>query len=289
MAILQQVGVLGFGTMGAGIAQVCAQAGCEVTVLESDAAALRSGQARMEQFLAGGVARGKLTEDERAGTLTRVRGTLALDELAGAELVIEAIVEELSPKLALLERVSAVIGVEALIATNTSALAVTELATAVADPQRFAGLHFFNPAPVMQLVEVVVAEQTVPATVANLVAFARQIGKEPVVTKDRPGFLVNRLLMPYLNQAIQAHDDGIATGEDIDLAVQLGLGYPLGPLRVLDLIGLDVHAHATSAAHAQLFDEHFAPPPELMRLAAAGRTGRKAGRGFYDYEQEAKA
>jgi 3-hydroxybutyryl-CoA dehydrogenase len=165
---------------------------------------------------------------------------------------------------------------------------VTELAASVPDPSRVGGLHFFNPAPVMRLVEVVAAEQSSPETVAALEAFARRIGKEPVVTKDRPGFLVNRLLMPYLNQAVQAHDDGIATAEDIDLAVRLGLGYPLGPLALLDLIGLDVHTHATGGAYEQLLDDGFAPPPELVRLVAAGHTGRKAGRGFYRYEETSK-
>lgn len=285
MSRFNRVGLLGFGTMGAGIAQVCAQAGCEVVVLEASDARLDAGRRRLERFLAGGVERGKLTREDAENALARVRGTTSVKALADAEIVIEAIAEELPLKVALLAQVAAVIASDALIATNTSALAVTELAASVPEPGRFAGLHFFNPAPIMRLVEVVAAEQSTPETIAALEAFAQRVGKEPVVTKDRPGFLVNRLLMPYLNQAIQAHDDGIATGEDIDLAVQLGLGYPLGPLRLLDLIGLDVHAHATQAAYEQLLDDHFAPPPELARLVAAGRTGRKVGRGFYDYEE----
>lgn len=287
MARFDRVGVLGYGTMGAGIAQVCAQAGCEVVVLEAGDAQLDAGRARMERFLAGGVERGKLTADEATAAQGRVRGTTSVEDLGDVEIVIEAIVEQLAPKLTLLTQVAAVIAPAALIATNTSALAVTELAASLSEPARFAGLHFFNPAPVMRLVEVVAAEQSSPETVAALVAFAGRIGKVPVVTKDRPGFLVNRLLMPYLNQAVQAHDDGIATGEDIDLAVQLGLGYPLGPLRLLDVIGLDVHAHATQAAYEQLLDDHFAPPPQLTRLVAAGQTGRKAKRGFYSYEATA--
>jgi 3-hydroxybutyryl-CoA dehydrogenase len=285
MGTFDRVAVLGYGTMGAGIAQVCAQAGCDVVVLEPDQEQLDAGRRRMEEFLQGGVEREKLTADEATATLGRVRGTTELADLSDAQIVIEAIAEELEPKLALLAQVGGVVSSETIIATNTSALAVTELAAAVPDPGRFGGLHFFNPAPVMRLVEVVPAEQSRPETVTALEEFATQIGKEPVVTKDRPGFLVNRILLPYLNQAIQAHDDGIATGEDIDLAVQLGLGYPIGPLRVLDLIGLDVHADATKAAYEQLLDPHFAPPAELMRMVAAGRTGRKAGHGFYDYEE----
>jgi 3-hydroxybutyryl-CoA dehydrogenase len=168
-------------------------------------------------------------------------------------------------------------------ATNTSALSVTELAATVPRPERFGGLHFFNPAPLMKLVEVVAAVQTSEETLDFLESFAKEIGKEPVRTKDRPGFLVNRLLMPYLNQVVQAYDDGLATAEDMDTALERGLGYPMGGLKLLDLIGLDIHLHATSAAYEQTHDPHLAPPPLLSRMVDAGYLGRKTGRGFHDY------
>jgi 3-hydroxybutyryl-CoA dehydrogenase len=272
--------VLGFGAMGAGIAQVCAQAGLEVTVLDTGDARLTEGSTRLREFLDGGVARGKLTAEERDGVLARIRPTTDVAELAGAGLVIEAVVEDAAVKKEVLPRVAEVVGPDAVIATNTSALAVTDLAAAVPHPHRFAGLHFFNPAPVMRLVEVVRALQTDDATVAALLEFAQAAGKVAVEVKDRPGFLVNRLLMPYLNDVVQAFDDGLASARDIDVAVELGLGHPIGPLGLLDLIGLDVHEHATGNAYGQTLDPQFAPPPLLARMVAAGYHGRKSGRGF---------
>ena len=274
------VAVLGYGTMGAGIAQVCAQAGLETVVVEAAAEPLAAGQQRLEAFLAEGVRRGKVSEAEREATLGRIRRTTDLGDCAGAGVAIEAVVEDLAVKRALLGRLGDVLSADALVATNTSALSVTELARAYARPERVGGLHFFNPAPLMQLVEVVVAVDTSEETAAALSAFAERIGKQPVTTKDRPGFLVNRLLMPYLNQALQAYDDGIASARDVDLAVELGLGYPMGPLTLLDLIGLDNHEHATLAAYEQTKDPDFAPPPLLSRMVAAGRLGRKTGRGL---------
>jgi 3-hydroxybutyryl-CoA dehydrogenase len=280
---LERVAVLGFGAMGAGVAQVCAQAGLDVAVLDVDAEHLEAGRERLEDFLEGGVRRGKLTAGEGEAVLGRVRGTEDVAELAGAGLVIEAVVEDAELKRGLLGEVAAVVGEEALIATNTSALAVASLAAAIPAPGRVGGLHFFNPAPVMRLVEVVEAVATAPETTAALEAFARRIGKEPVVTKDRPGFLVNRLLMPYLNQVVQDYDDGLASAEDLDAALELGLGYPMGGLKLLDLVGLDVHRNATVAAWEQTRDPHLVPPPLLERMVAAGRLGRKSGRGFYDH------
>ncbi|WP_028924803.1 3-hydroxyacyl-CoA dehydrogenase family protein [Pseudonocardia acaciae] len=281
-----KVAVLGFGTMGAGIAQVCAQAGLPVTVLETDAARIAAGRERLEAFLDGGVARGKLTRDDRTAVLDRVAATTEVAGLAGADLVIEAVVEELEIKRALLPSVAAAVGPDAVLATNTSALAVTQLAAAVPRPERFAGLHFFNPAPVMKLVEVVRALQTDQATVDALLAFADEVGKVAVEAPDRPGFLVNHLLMPYLNDVVQAYDDHLATAEDIDLALELGLGYPKGPLALLDLIGLDVHEHATANAYGETLDPQFAPPPLLRRMVAAGYLGAKSGRGFRTGLQE---
>jgi 3-hydroxybutyryl-CoA dehydrogenase len=277
------VAVLGFGTMGAGIAQVCAQAGREVVVLEESEERLEDGRRRLETFLEEGVRREKVTEEERSEVLARVRGTTEVGDLAGSGVVIEAVVENLETKRTLLPAVADVVGESAIMATNTSALSVTELAATVPRPERSGGLHFFNPAPLMKLVEVVAAVQTSEETLDFLESFAKEIGKEPVRTKDRPGFLVNRLLMPYLNQVVQAYDDGLATAEDMDTALERGLGDPMGGLKLLDLIGLDIHLHATSAAYEQTHDPHLAPPPLLSRMVDAGHLGRKTGRGFHDY------
>ncbi len=286
MSDRERVAVLAFGTMGAGIAQVCAQAGHEVTVLETSGERLEDGRRRMENFLAEGVRRGKVSEEARDEALARVRGTTEVGELAGAGVVIEAVVEDLEVKRSLLPAVAEAVGEQALIATNTSALSVTELAATVPRPERFGGLHFFNPAPRMPLVEVIAAEQSSEETLDALEAFAEGIGKQPVRTKDRPGFLVNRLLMPYLNQVIQAYDDGLASAEDLDTALEMGLGYPMGGLKLLDLIGLDVHLHATSAAYEQTRSPYFSPPPLLGRMVSAGYLGRKSGRGFYEWGED---
>lgn len=277
------VAVLGFGAMGAGIAQVAAQGAYDVVVLETGTDRLEAGRRRVTDFLDGGVRRAKIDAAGRDAVLGRIRGTTGVADLAGAGLVIEAVAEEHDVKAALLAEVAGVVGEDALIATNTSALSVTALARAVSRPERFAGLHFFNPAPVMPLVEVVRALQTSEATVAALTAFAEGAGKSPITVADRPGFLVNRLLMPYLNDVVQAYDDGLAGADDIDTALELGLGYPMGPLGLLDLVGLDVHEHATEAAYAATRDPTLSAPPLLRRMVEAGRLGRKTGQGFRDH------
>jgi 3-hydroxybutyryl-CoA dehydrogenase len=274
------VAVLGFGTMGAGIAQLVAQAGHRSLVLETDAARIEHGLDHIREFTAKGVERGKLTPEEREALIGRIEGVTDVAQLAGAELVIEAVIEKLDLKQDLLARVAAVVGEQAIIATNTSALSVSAIAAAVPRPERCAGLHFFHPAQLMKLVEVVAAEQSDEQTLDALEAFAQTLGKEVVRVKDRPGFLVNRLLMPYLNQVIQAYDDGLATAHDIDAALELGLGYPIGGLRLLDMIGLDTHLNATTAAYRDTFEPSFAPPPLLQRLVSAGRLGNKSGRGI---------
>jgi 3-hydroxybutyryl-CoA dehydrogenase len=249
-------------------------------VLETDEVRIDAGFAALGSFLDGGVARGKVTVQERDEVVARVRGVTALDELASAELVIEAVTEDAEVKRSLLARVAKVVSPDTVIATNTSALSVTELATAVPRPERVAGLHFFNPAPLMKLVEVVRALQSDDQVIYRLVEFTRSIGKEPVVVRDRPGFLVNLLLMPYLNDAVQLYDDELASAEDMDTAVRLGLGHKLGPLELLDLIGLDVHLAATTSAYQATLDPRFAPPTLLRRLVAAGYHGAKNGRGL---------
>ena len=282
----QTVGVLGCGTMGSGIAQVAAQAGHSVIVLEVDEAAVEARLGRIDRFLAEGVRRGKLGEEDRAAIRGRVRGTTSWDDVGPCEVVVEAIVENLAAKQEAMRSLSGVLAPAALVATNTSCLSVTEIAAAYAHPERVIGLHFFNPAQLMQLVEVIRAVETTDEAFEQGYELARGLGKEPIRTKDSPGFLINRLLTPYLNQAIQAYDDGLASREDLDAAVELGLGYPMGPLKLADLVGLDVALFASEAIYANIREAAFAPPPLLRRMVHAGRLGRKAGRGFYAYDQQ---
>jgi 3-hydroxybutyryl-CoA dehydrogenase len=275
-----RVAVLGFGTMGAGIAQVVSGSGRDVVVLETDQERVERGFATVRAFLDDGVRRGKVTDSDRDATLARITGTTDVVDLAGVDLVIEAVSEQQDVKVELFGRVAEVVSDDAVLATNTSALSVTDLAGHLAHPARMAGLHFFNPAPAMPLVEVVRALQTAPEVVADLVSFVESLGKSPVEVKDRPGFLVNRLLLPYLNDVVQEYDNELASAEDIDVAIQLGLGYKLGPLALLDLIGIDVHLHATESAYKATLDPQFAPPPLLQQMVTAGYLGNKSGRGF---------
>jgi 3-hydroxybutyryl-CoA dehydrogenase len=280
MSSYSQVAVLGYGTMGAGIAQVVAQSGRSVMVLETDQARIDSGRQRVTDFLDEGIRRGKVSTAQRDSVLSRITETIEVADLAGCELVIEAVVEDYDLKAKLWSAVAAVVGAKAVLTTNTSALSVTQLANTVPGPSRFAGLHFFNPAPLMPLIEVVRALQTSPEVVAALHEFCVSLNKTPVEVKDRPGFLVNRLLMPYLNDVIDGYDSGLASAEDLDTALELGLGYRMGPMRLLDVIGLDTHHHATLSAYQQTLDPQYAPPPLLSRMVAAGYLGNKSGRGF---------
>lgn len=280
MRQFQRVAVLGCGTMGGGIAQVVAASGRDVVVLETGQERIDRGIAAIRAFLDGGVSRGKTTAEQRDAVLGHITGTIDVAGLAGVDLVIEAVSERQDVKVELLGRVAEVVGPDTVLTTNTSALSVTDLAAHLARPQRMAGLHFFNPAPIMALVEVVRALQTDADVVSDLLEFVKELGKSPVEVKDRPGFLVNRLLMPYLNDVVQEYDNELASAEDIDVAIQLGLGYKLGPLALLDLIGIDVHRHATVAAYEATLDPQFAPPPLLSQMVAAGYLGDKSGRGF---------
>jgi 3-hydroxybutyryl-CoA dehydrogenase len=275
------VALLGLGTMGAGIAQVLAASGRRVVALEADEGRASEGLARVGAFLAGGVERGKITEQQRSDVLGRISTTTSLADLASADLVIESVSEDPAVKHDLLARVAAVVGEQTPIVTNTSALSVTELAAALPRPERVAGLHFFNPAPVMRTVEVVRALQTEEHLVEDLVALVESFDdKVAIVVADRPGFLVNALLLPYLNDVINEYDDELASAEDIDVAIKLGLGYRTGPLEMLDMIGLDVHLHATEAVYAATRDPRYAAPPLLRSMVAADRLGAKNGRGF---------
>lgn len=275
------VAVLGMGTMGAGIAHVIAASGRQVIVLESNAARVDAGIAKVRAFLDDGVARGKTTAADRSELLGRIRATTSPAELGAADLVIESVTEDLDAKAAVLGAVAAVVGADTPLCTNTSALSVTDLAARLPNPHRVAGLHFFNPAQLMKTVEVINALQTSEDLIERLVAFVDTLdGKLAVAVKDRPGFLINALLLPYLNDVIAEFDDELASAEDLDLALELGLGYKTGPLKMLDMIGLDVHLHATEAAYAATGDRRYAPPPLLRKMVAAGALGNKNNNGF---------
>ena len=282
----QTVGVLGCGTMGSGIAQVAAQAGCSVVVLEVSEPALEAGLGRIDRFLADGVRRGKLSEEDRSAVRGRIGGTTAWDDLAPCDVVVEAVIEDVEAKREAMQALSGVLRPEALVATNPSCLLVTEIAAAYAHPEQVVGLHFVNRAQVMKLFEVVRAVETSDAAFERAFAFTATLGKEPIKTKDSPGFIVNRLLIPYMNQAIQAYDDGLSSLEELDTAVELGLGYPMGPFKLADLVGLDVALFASEAIYADTQRNEFAPPPLLRRMVEAGRLGRKVGRGFHQYDRQ---
>jgi 3-hydroxybutyryl-CoA dehydrogenase len=280
---IKTVGVLGCGLMGSGIAQVSAAAGFRTVVLEVNEDVLRAGLGRIEKFLGDGVAKGKLTADAKAATLQNLHGTTKYADLADADLVIEAIVENKDAKKQAYAQVEAVVGPECLIASNTSSLCITELAASTKRPHRFGGLHFFNPVPLMKLVEVIAALTTTAETSRALTDFARAIGKEPIAAPDRGGFIVNRLLVPYLLDAIRCLEEGLGTVEDLDNGMKLGCGHPMGPFTLLDFVGLDTTYYIANILFEEFRETRFAPPPLLKRMVLAGRLGRKSGRGFYEY------
>jgi 3-hydroxybutyryl-CoA dehydrogenase len=280
---IQSVGVLGCGLMGAGIAQVCAQSGYRTVVREVDQAVLDKGLGRVRRFLDEGVQKGKVTPEMRDSTLANVSGATAVDAVAGCDLVIEAIVENLEAKRQAYAAVEAVVGDDTLIVSNTSSLCITELAAATTRPDRFGGLHFFNPVPLMKLVEVIRGLSTTEPTYRALFAFAQSLGKEPITAPDRPGFIVNRLLVPYLLDAIRAYENGLGTLDDIDKGMKLGCGYPMGPFTLLDFVGLDTTYYIANIMFEEFREPAYAPPPLLKRMVLAGRVGKKVGKGFYDY------
>jgi 3-hydroxybutyryl-CoA dehydrogenase len=283
---IKSVGVLGCGLMGSGIAQVSAEAGYRVIVLETSDEPLRKGLGRIEALLAKGVSKGKLTAERKEEILGRIGGTTALAELSSCDLVIEAVVEELAEKRRLLGEVDAIVPEGVPFASNTSSLSITELAAATRRPARFVGLHFFSPVPLMKLVEVVRSPLTDPAVLAAAEEFARSLGKTPIRASDRTGFVVNRLLVPYLLDAIRALEEGVATAADIDEGMRLGCGHPMGPLTLLDFIGLDTTCSIADIMFDEFRERRFAPPPLLRRMVRAGMHGRKTGRGFYDYSSD---
>lgn len=280
---ISKVGVLGAGLMGSGIAEVCAKSGFETVVREVSDDLARKGVGRVESSLAKAVERGKLPAAESAAARGRLSATTRVEDLAGCDLVIEAVVENLDAKKELFGQLDALCGEATIFCSNTSSLTITELSAATRRPDRFAGLHFFNPVPVMKLVEVVRTIATSDGTVQTLLEFARSLGKEPVLAKDNSGFIVNRLLVPYLLDAVRAVEEGVGSAEDIDRGMELGCGHPMGPLKLLDFVGLDTTYAIAEIMFSEYREKRFAPPPLLKRMVLAGRFGRKSGRGFYEY------
>jgi 3-hydroxybutyryl-CoA dehydrogenase len=280
---IRSVGMLGCGLMGSGIAQVAAAAGYKTVVREVDDAVLQRGLGRVRKFLDDGVAKGKVAAEARDKTLENISGTTTLEAMRECDIVIEAIVENLDEKKRTYEALENVIGDRTIMLSNTSSLCITELAAATKRPDRFGGLHFFNPVPLMKLVEVIRALQTSDETYATVFAFAQSLGKEPITAPDRPGFIVNRLLVPYLLDAIRAYENGLGTLEDIDKGMKLGCGYPMGPFTLLDFVGLDTTYYIANIMFEEFREPAYAAPPLLKRMVLAGRLGRKSGCGFYTY------
>jgi len=280
------VGVVGFGLMGSGIAQVCAQAGLRTVIREVAPEFLEKGFARVDSSLARVVKAGKMTEDEAKAARGRMRGTTALGDLADCDLIIEAVIERIDAKKEVFGALDQLCPATTLFTSNTSSLTIVEMAATTRRPDRFAGLHFFNPAPVMPLVEIVQAITTSDETIATLRGFVQQLGKTGVVCKDTPGFIVNRLMVPYLLGAIRALEQGVASVEDIDTAVKLGLRHPMGPFELIDYTGLDINLHVANSFFDEFKDPSMAPPALLKRMVLAGHLGTKTGKGFYDYDEK---
>jgi 3-hydroxybutyryl-CoA dehydrogenase len=280
-----RVGVVGLGTMGAGIAQVCAQAGVETVGVEVSDDLVERARERISYYLGRGVEKGRLTGEERDATLGRLQLSTSRTDLAGCDLVIEAIVEDAEAKRALFAELDTIVADDAVLATNTSALSVTDLARATARPERVVGMHFFNPAPVLPLVEVVRTELAADEPYARAFAFAERIGKQPIRCADTPGFVVNRILIPLLNDCVRVLDEAGVSPDDLDKAMRFGVNWPIGPCALLDLIGIDIHVHASEALYAALGEPRMAPPHRLVEMAAAGQLGRKSGRGFFAYDR----
>jgi 3-hydroxybutyryl-CoA dehydrogenase len=281
---VRKVGVVGLGTMGAGIAQVCVQAGVETVGREVTDELGTAARDRIEHYLSRGVEKGRLTADERGAALERLTTTTELPDLADCDLVIEAVVEELEVKRSLFAELEKVVRPEVVLATNTSALSVSVIAEATSRRERVVGMHFFNPAPILPLVEVVRAAQSSDEAVETAYTFAERIGKQPIRCGDTPGFVVNRILIPLLNDCVHVLDEAGVSPEDLDTAMTAGVNWPIGPCALIDLIGVDVHVHASEALYAALGEERMLPPARLLEMRESGLLGRKTGRGFFSYE-----
>lgn len=286
MASIKRVGVLGCGLMGSGIAQVAAQAGYDTVVREVEQKFLDKGISGIEKSLGKFVEKGKMKPEDRDAAMGRLKGSTALEDLADCDIVIEAIIENAQLKKDTYAALDKIVKKEAIFASNTSSLTITELGMATTRPKQFVGLHFFNPVPLMKLVEVVRTILTSDESFDRAFEFAKSLGKEPVAARDNSGFIVNRLLVPYILDAIRAFEEGVGSVEDIDKAMQLGCGHPMGPFTLLDFVGLDTTYFITEVMFKEYQEKRFASPPLLRKMVLAGRFGRKSGAGFYDYSGE---
>jgi len=284
---IRKVGVVGCGLMGSGIAQVAAMAGCPTVVREVSEELLKKGVSSIEKSLAKFVEKGQLSPGQRAQTLGRLKPTTELDDFADCDLVIEAVTENLELKRKTFAELDGIVKPEAIFASNTSSLSITEMMTATRRAPRFLGLHFFNPVPLMKLVEVVQTVVTDSAVVKIGLDYARRVGKTPILTKDRAGFIVNRLLVPYLLDSIRAFEEGFGSIEDIDNGMKLGCNHPMGPLTLNDFVGIDTTYYIAEILFNEYREKRFAPPPLMKRMVMAGLFGRKSGKGFYDYSDPA--
>lgn len=277
-----RVGVIGCGVMGSGIAEVAARTGLDVVVLEASTDLLERGRARIDASMLRAEERGRLRNGERAAALGRIEGTTSLDDLGEVDLVLEAATEDYETKRALFRDLDALVRADVVFGSNTSSIPIVDLGAATERPDRVVGMHWFNPVPVMGLIEIVKSITTSDETIEFARAFGVMLGKTTVLSRDRAGFIVNTLLIPYLNDAIRMLEEGFATREDVDTAIHLGLNHPMGPLRLADLIGLDTCLQIANVLYEEFRDPKFAPPPLLRRMVTAGRLGRKTGGGFYD-------
>jgi len=282
---IERMAVIGAGQMGSGIAQVAAQAGVEVVVADASPELARRGVEKLGATLGKLVEKGKMTAADREKLLGRIRAVVSLDECAAADLAVEAVVENQAVKTEIFRKLDAVLRPEAILASNTSSISITALAAATRRPDRFVGMHFMNPPPVMQLIEIIRGLQTSEATYRTALDLAKRFGKTTVTSKDSPGFIVNRILIPLLNEACFALQEGLASPEDIDTGVKLGLNHPMGPLTLADFVGLDTCLYIAEVLHRELGDDKYRPAPLLRTYVAAGWYGRKSGRGFYAYDK----
>jgi 3-hydroxybutyryl-CoA dehydrogenase len=286
MAKIRKVGVLGCGLMGAGVAEIAAKAGYDTVVREVSEELVQKGLDRIKGSMAKAVEKGKLDADARDQAAARLSGAVDLEELADCDVIVEAIIENLDEKRKTFGILDGAVKEGAIFASNTSSLTITQIAMSTKRPESFVGLHFFNPVPVMKLVEVVRTLLTSDATFERAFEFSRSLGKEPIACRDNSGFIVNRLLVPYLLDAIRALEEGVGTVEDIDKGMQLGCGYPMGPFTLLDFVGLDTTYYIANIMFEEYREKRFAPPPLLKQMVLAGRFGKKSGRGFYDYAKK---
>ena len=285
---IQKVGVIGCGLMGSGIAQISAEAGYATVVREVNDALLSKGRAKIEGFLAKAVDKAKITKEQAAAAVARITWTTRVEDLAGCDLVVEAVVENMAAKQDLFRALDGLCGPEAVFASNTSSLSIGDMAACTKRPANFVGLHFFNPVPLMRLVEVVRTISTSDRAFQVACEFAAKTGKTVVAAKDTPGFVVNLLLVPYLLDAIRAYEKGVASAKDIDNGMKLGCGHPMGPMELLDFVGLDTTLYIADIMFHEFKDSRYAAPPLLRRMVAAGMHGKKSGRGFYDHAATAK-